>query len=510
MADKARIRIDRDYVIGPIDEKCFSSFVEPLGRCVYHGIYEPGHPEADANGFRQDVLRLTRPLGLTLNRFPGGNYVSTYRWEDSIGPKDKRPRRAEPAWLSIETNQFGVDEFADWSKQNGSGIMMTVNLATRGVLEAMDALEYCNFDSGTAWSDLRAANGHRQPHGIKYWCLSNETDGPWQVGQKTARDYGLLARESAKGMKLIDKSIKTVLAGSSAPSMPTFPQYDAEALEIAYDQVDYLSVHNYLHNAPNDTPDYVAKPIGTDRYLKAAIATLDHVQARVRSNRQIHLSFDEFNTWHGVAGNERFQITPWQEAPKLLEDQYTMEDAVTLGGMLLTVLRHADRVKIACMSELVNCISHIRTENNGAAWVLPPYYTFLTYSRYGRGESLQTVVLESPVYRSASFEGVPLLDAHATRDGDNLTLFAINRSVGSGLPFEADIRGFEDYRIVEHIVLASPDPKDTNTCADPNRVAPRSNGNAAMEDGVVKATLEPLSWNVIRLQSAKPTERKPV
>lgn len=507
MSDTARIRIDRDYVIGQIDEKCFSSFVEPLGRCVTNGLYEPGHPEADANGFRQDVLRLTRPLRLALNRFPGGNYVSTYRWEDSIGPKDRRPRRADPAWLSIETNQFGVDEFADWSKQNGSGIMMTVNLATRGVLEAMDVLEYCNFDAGTAWSDLRAANGHREPHGIRYWCLSNETDGPWQVGQKTARDYGLLAREAAKGMKLLDRSIQTVLAGSSSPSMPSFPSYDAEALEIAYDQVDYLSVHNYLHNAAGDTPDYVAKPIGTDRYLRSAIATLDHVQARTRSKKQVHLSFDEFNTWHGVTGNERFEIEPWQIAPKLLEDQYTMEDAVTLGGMLLAVLRHADRVKVACISELVNCISHIRTENGGAAWVLPPYYTYLTYSLHGRGESLQTLVLESPVYRSASFEGVPLLDAHATRNGGDLTLFAINRSVDGDLPFEADIRGFEDYRVIEHIVLASANAKDTNTRDDPHHVAPRAIGNAKVEDGIVKAVLAPLSWNVIRLRAPQPEGR---
>ena len=181
--EKARVVIDRDLVIAKVDEKVFSSFVEPLGRCIYGGLYEPGHPQADEQGFRQDVLALTKALNLTLNRFPGGNFTSTYRWEDGVGPKELRPRRAEVAWQAIETNEFGLNEFADWSKKNGSDVMMTVNLATRGVLEAMDLVEYCNFKAGTYWSDLRASHGYREPHGYRYWCLTNEIDGVWQVGQ---------------------------------------------------------------------------------------------------------------------------------------------------------------------------------------------------------------------------------------------------------------------------------------------------------------------------------------
>ncbi|OPX42786.1 intracellular exo-alpha-(1-_5)-L-arabinofuranosidase [Ruminiclostridium hungatei] len=500
--DKAKLVLDKDYEISKIDEKVFGSFVEPLGRCVYGGIYEPGHPTADEKGFRRDVLELTRPLNVTLNRFPGGNFVSTYRWEDGIGPKEKRPRRAEVAWQCIETNEFGLNEFADWSKLNGSDVMMTVNLATRGVLEAMDCVEYCNFNEGTYWSDLRISHGYKNPHGYRYWCLTNEIDGVWQVGQKTGTDYGRIAREASKGMKLLDDGIKTVLAGSSSPSQATFPGFDAAALEESYDFIDYLSIHQYIGNSKNDTPNYLAKPITTDAYLKTAASTIDYIKAKTRSSKKVKISFDEFNTWHSIAEEDRFS-KKWRIAPPLLEDIYTTEDALALGGMLLAVLKNADRVEIACVSELVNCISHIRTRNGGGAWVLPPYYTFLLFSKYGRGTSLVTAI-KSPKYDSTDFTDVPYLDAAATiADNGDLTIFAINRSLEETLPLETELRGFSEYKVAEHIVLTSGNPKDTNTEENPNFVTPKSIGDARIDGNKVMANLPKLSWNVIRLQKIK-------
>lgn len=500
--DKAKIILDKDYTIADIDEKVFSSFVEPLGRCIYGGLYQPGHPSADENGFRRDVLKLTKPLNLTLNRFPGGNFISTYRWEDGIGPKEKRPRRVEPAWRSIESNQFGLNEFADWSRLNGSDVMMTVNLATRGVLDAMDCLEYCNFESDTYWSDLRIQHGYLKPHSYKYWCLTNEIDGIWQVGQRSGYDYGKLAREASKGMKLIDPEIKTALAGSSSPNQATYPSFDAAALDESYEFVDYLSIHQYLGNAKNDSPNYLAKPLTTDVFFKTAIATCDYIQAKKRSNKKIHISFDEFNTWHSIAKDHRYD-NPWQVGPPLLEDTYTMEDALALGGMLLAILKNADRVRIACISELVNCISHIRTNNNGGAWVLPAYYTFMHFSLYGRGTALKTLI-DSPKYDSKDFTDVPYLDAIATMsESGNITIFAINRSLNSSLPLEADLRGFAGYRVKKHIVLESENAKDTNTEENPYHVIPHEKGNAVCSDCKVKADLSRLSWNVILLESVE-------
>ena len=496
----ARMIVDRDYIIDRTDEKLFCSFVEPLGRCIYGGLYEPGHPSADENGFRRDVLDLVRPLNLTMNRFPGGNFTSTFRWEDSVGPKEKRPHRAEVAWQCIETNEFGLNEFADWSRLNGSDVMMTVNLATRGVLEAMDCVEYCNLEGGTYWSDLRRSHGYEKPHGYRYWCLSNEIDGPWQVGQTTGRAYGHLAREASKAMKLIDPRIKTVLAGSSSPSMPGFPEFDAEAMDEAYEQVDYLSVHQYISNLKGDTPNFLARSLTTDLFFKQLGAVIGYVKAKKRSAHQLYVSFDEFNTWHTVSGNERMEKPRWGIATPLLEDTYTMEDAVALGAMLIAILRNADIVKIACLSELVNCISHIRTRTGGGCWVLPPYYAFLHYSRYGRGTVLNPVI-DSPRYDCADYTDVPYLDGVAVeRDAGSITLFAINRSLDEALPFEVELRGFErGYAVAECLALSHPDPKATNTEDDPDNVRPHA-GSASFEDGRLHALLDPLSWNVIRLE----------
>jgi len=498
---KARIVLDKDFRIGKVDEKVFSSFVEPLGRCIYGGLYEPGHPEADRRGFRKDVQELIRPLDLTLNRFPGGNFVSTYRWEDGIGPKEQRPRRAEVAWQCIETNEFGLNEFAEWSREMGSDVMMTVNLATRGVLEAMDCVEYCNFAGGTYWSDLRKAHGYAEPHGYKYWCLTNEIDGIWQVGQKTGSDYGKLAREASKGMKLLDGEIRTVLAGSSSPGQDTFPEFDREALEQSYDFVDYLSIHHYLFNKEHDTANYLAKPLKTDKFMKDAAAVCDYVQAKNRSPKKVNISFDEFNTWDTTASKEKF-VRPWEPAKPLLENSYTMEDALVLGGMLLAVLRNADRVEIACLSELVNCISHIRTRNGGGAWVLPPYYVFLHFCQYGRGTALHTAV-DSPLYDSIDFTDVPYLDTAAVvTDKGNVVCFAVNRSQDSSLRMELELRGFQSYTVREHIVLesAAGNLTETNTEEKPNTVVPHRKGNAGMDGDAVFADLPKLSWNVIILE----------
>lgn len=501
---KGRIILDKDFIISKIDEKVFSSFIEPVGRCIYGGIYEPGHPMADSNGFRKDVLEFTKPLNLTLVRFPGGNFVSTYRWEDGIGPKEKRPRRAEVAWQSIETNEFGLNEFVEWSKLNGSGGMMTVNLATRGILEAMDCVEYCNFKEGTYWSDLRISHGYREPHGFRYWCLSNEVDGVWQVGQKTGTEYGRIAREASKAMKLIDGNIKTVLAGSSSPGQDTFPSFDADALEEAYDFIDYLSVHQYLGNKENDTPNYLAKTLKTDKYFKDVIATIDYIKTKKRSNKIVNISFDEFNVWHTIVDTDKQRFSKrWGFSPPLYEDVYTLEDAVVLGGMLLTILRHADRVEIACLSELVNCIAHIRTRNGGGAWVMPPYYTFLLFAKYGRGTSLVTIT-DAPKYDSTDYTDVPYLDAAATLSDDgDITIFAINRSLQEPLLVDVELRGFENYSVKEHIVLEGENAKDTNTEECPDNVVPHSNGNARIDGCKVEALLPKLSWNVIRLEKNK-------
>lgn len=219
---KAKIILDKDFIVGEIDKRIYSSFIEHLGRAVYGGIYEPTHPEADELGFRKDVMEFVKKLDVPMVRYPGGNFVSGFNWEDSVGPRDKRPKRLDLAWFTTETNEVGLHEFAEWSKKAGSEIMYAVNLGSRGPEEARDIVEYANHPSGSKFSDMRIANGQKEPFGIKLWCLGNEMDGPWQMGQKTAQEYGRIANEAAKMMKWVDPSIELVACGSSSSEMPTF------------------------------------------------------------------------------------------------------------------------------------------------------------------------------------------------------------------------------------------------------------------------------------------------
>ena len=500
MSLSASLTLTKARAIGAVDPRLYGSFIEHLGRAVYGGIYEPGHAAADANGFRQDVLDLIRELSVSIVRYPGGNFVSGYNWEDGTGPLEKRPRRLDLAWKSVEPNLFGVDEFARWCKLAGLAPMMAVNLGTRGIEAAGNLVEYCNHPSGTAWSDRRIANGARDPHNIKVWCLGNEMDGPWQIGRKTAEEYGRLACETAKVMKWTDPSIELVACGSSGRSMPTFPAWEATILDHTYEHVDYVSLHTYYGNRDGDTPTFLARSLDMDRFIETVAATCDYVQARKRSKKRLSLSFDEWNVWyHSNAADQA--MDPWQVAPPLLEDIYTFEDALVVGCMLISLLKHADRVKMACLAQLVNVIAPIMTDNGGPAWRQTIYYPFQQTACYGQGVALD-VDVHSPAYDNKEFDQVPYLESVATFDeqSGSLTVFAVNRSLSEPLQIAADIRDFEGYQVVEHLTLTSPDLHAVNTRANPDTVKPSANGSASLDGGQLSATLPAASWNVIRLK----------
>lgn len=496
---KAKIILEKSFQISLIDNRIYGSFIEHLGRAVYGGIYEPGHPSADGDGFRQDVIELVKDLQVPIIRYPGGNMVSAYNWEDGIGPRSHRPRRLELAWRTIETNEMGTNEFMDWSRLVNAEVMMAVNLGTRGIDEARNFLEYCNHPGGTYYSDLRRSHGYQAPHNIKTWCLGNEMDGPWQVGHKTMDEYGRLALETAKAMRQVDPTIELVACGSSNSSMPTFPQWEATVLEHTYEAVDYISLHQYYGNFDQDSSNYLALSLDLDRFIQTIISTSDFVKAKQRSKKTMNLSFDEWNVWfHSHAADRK--IDPWSIAPPQLEDIYNLEDALLIGTMLITFIKHADRVKIGCMAQLVNVIAPIMTENNGRSWKQTIYYPYLHASKYGRGIALNPIVF-SPKYDSKQFTDVPYLETAAVynEETEEVTVFAVNRHLEEALELECDIRSFEGYELIEHIVLENDDLKASNT-ADLERVTPHLNGNARIDSGIVSALLSRASWNVIRLR----------
>ena len=502
MLAQAHIALDPAFRVAPVDPRFYSSFIEHLGRAVYDGIYCPSHPTANAFGFRQDVIDLVRPLHIPMVRYPGGNFVSGFRWEDSVGPVAQRPRRLDRAWRTLETNEVGLQEFGAWCREIGADMMMAVNLGTRGIDAACNLLEYCNHPSGSQYSDLSRSHGVEAPYGIKTWCLGNEMDGPWQIGHKTAEEYGRLACETAPAMRKIDDSIELVATGSSYPEMPTFPTWEATVLDHLYDDVDYLSLHQYLGDTTNDLGDYLAKSLTTEHFIHSVVSTCDYIKAKKRSGKKMMLSFDEWNIWYHSLGKDD-EITKnalWQQAPGLVEDIYTMADAAVFGSMLITLLRHADRIKIACLAQLVNVIAPIMTEpGGGAAWKQTIYWPFAQAAQYGHGTVLLTE-LRCERYDSKTFTDVPYLESVAVYDeaAGALTLFAVNRSQTESLPVSCDLRAFGGGVVLEHSALYADDPNGTN---GPGRegIAPRAVSGTAVTDQTLSAVLPPISWNMIRI-----------
>ena len=507
------VQLRADNVIGTTDQRLFGAFIEHLGRCVHGGIYEPGHPTADKHGFRGDVLALVRELAPTIMRYPGGNFVSGYNWEDGVGPAAQRPRRLDLAWMSTETNQFGTNEFIDWCRAADIEPMLAVNLGTRGGDAARAMVEYCNHPSGTAWSDLRRAHGWEQPHDVKFWCLGNEMDGPWQMEAKTAQEYGRIATEAAKMMKWIDPSIELAACGSSGRSMPTFGAWEDTVLEHSFDHVEFISLHTYLNNYADDTPAFLASPDLMDSFIEEVVAIADAVAARRRSAKRIMLSFDEWNVWYRTRRHRSERVKPgWPVAPDILEEVYTMQDALAFGGACISLLNHADRVKTACLAQLVNVIAPIMTETGGPAWRQTIFWPFAQWSNFGRGNVLRASD-DSPTYRANYYDPrgpqdlwfpvtAPYLKLGAVQqeDGKALTLFAVNRSLDEHMPMEIVANGFGKLRLREARQFHHVDLNAMNTRDNPDRVAPVPLSDVRIEAERIDVTLTPASWTMLRLE----------
>ena len=499
---KATMILDKDYIIGEIDPRMYGSFIEHLGRAVYGGIYEPGHPTADRNGFREDVIRKVRELGVPVVRYPGGNFVSGFNWEDSIGPRDQRPKRLDLAWSTTETNEVGLHEFVEWARKANTEVMYAVNLGTRGPDAARNVVEYANHKGGSYWSDLRIKNGAKKPFDIKLWCLGNEMDGPWQMGMKTAYEYGRTANEAAKMMKWVDPSIEVVACGSSGHEMPTFGSWEYQVLDECYNNVDYVSLHRYYGNPTGDTPGFLARSMDLDDFIKEVVAICDAVGGKKHAKKKLNLSFDEWNVWYhsNQQDQEIVKADKWGRALPLLEDVYNFEDALLAGAILITFLKNADRVKVACLAQLVNVIAPIMTRNGGGVWAQTIFWPMMHASRYGRGTALRPIV-QSPTYDCRDFEKVPLMDGTAVMGKDgSVTIFAVNRDMQDDIQLSVDLRAFSGLKIAEHIVLHHDDVKAVNTEEKPDEVAPKKVRGGKLDGGKLTVKLPALSWNVIRLE----------
>ena len=478
------------YRVGAVERRLFGSFVEHMGRCVYGGIFEPGHPSADERGFRRDVIDLTRELGVTVVRYPGGNFVSGFRWEDSIGPVADRPSRLDLAWKTVESNRFGLHEFLAWVEEVGAEPMMAVNLGSRGVQAAVDLLEYCNYPSGTRLSDSRVANGAPEPFDIRLWCLGNEMDGPWQIGHTSAADYARLASQTARAMKRFDPELGLVACGSSNRQMETFGAWEATVLEEAYECVDYISAHAYYDPQGSDRQTFLCSSVDMELFIAAVTATADHAAASAKSERRIKISFDEWNVWSHSSFDGEDSLT-WADAPQpLIEATYTEDDALVVASLLMTLLNHSDRVGVACQAQLVNVIAPIRTDPSGSAWRQTIFHPFAVIANHSHGDVLDLRVT-SPQIQTSAYGSVDTLMAAATCDdsAETVTLFLANRDANEPVSVVIDLRAFGSPRIAQHLALggtqsANPAPVESNEAIISTTLAPASGQMIEVQLGV--------------------------
>jgi alpha-L-arabinofuranosidase len=481
----ARVLLRRSESRGELDRRVLGSFLEHLGRAIYTGVYEPGSPAADAKGFRTDVAREIKDLGVPIVRYPGGNFVSGYNWLDGVGPKAQRPVVLDRAWNQSETNQFGTNDFIDWCGLVGAEPLLGMNFGTGTVEMAAAYVEYCNVERGTKWSELRRTHGYERPHNVRYWCLGNEMDGPWQIGQLQAREYGRKARDAAKQMRVIDRNLQLIACGSSGTFMPTYLTWDREVLEECYDQVNGISLHAYYGNTKewsgNSTARFLAMNLDMDRHIHEIAAVCDYVQGLQRSSKRLWLSFDEWNVWYR-ARDAKAMDGQRTAAPHLLEEVYNLEDSLLVGGFVNTLLRNSDRVRVACLAQLVNVIAPLVTNETGLLRQTT-YYPYSWALRYARGRVLDLrVEAETYSIKGAGLQpdyardaDVPFVDVAATIDDSagQAAVFMLNRDLERERETVLEFQDVAPARVLACETLTGADLKAVNTFADPRRVVPQ-------------------------------------
>jgi alpha-L-arabinofuranosidase len=499
----ARVYVDTRRTISPIDPNLFGSFLEHLGRAIYEGIYDPKSKLADDNGFRKDVADEIKKLGVPIIRYPGGNFVSGYNWLDGVGPKQDRPVVLDKAWNSLNSNQFGTNEFMTWCKIVGTTPLMGLNLGTGTTEQAAGLVEYCNIEKGTSWSNLRRKHGIAEPYRVQNWCLGNEMDGPWQIGHMTATEYGLKAQDAARQMRYVDSSLKLIACGSSGPFMPTYLEWDREVLEQCYDYVDGLSLHRYFDNADTtggDSSAFLAMNLTMDKQIAETLAVCDMVRGHKHSPKKLWLSFDEWNVWYRERRGDAVDGKK-TEAPHLLEEIYNFEDALLVGGLVNTLIRNSDRVKVACLAQLVNVIAPIMTSSNGL-FRQTIFYPYAWGIQYGRGDALN-VLVESSSYEVKKVKGLdqaPHIDVAGARNSSDgsISLFVLNRDLAKAHDVEVVWEDQAPAKVLNASVLTGDDLKAVNSFQSPQKVAPQAFTKPSLSGSRTKFEVPARSYTVIQ------------
>jgi alpha-N-arabinofuranosidase len=495
-----RVDVDARRTLGGLDRNIFGSFLEHLGRSIYEGVYDPNSKLADGNGFRKDVLNEIRRMQVPIVRYPGGNFVSGYHWLDGVGPKKDRPTVLEKAWNSVETNQFGTNEFLAWCKLAGTTPLMGLNLGTGTPEMAAALVEYLNVDKGTKWSELRRSHEIAEPYGVKNWCLGNEMDGPWQIGHMSAAEYGEKAADAGRQMRYVDANLKLIACGSSGPTRPTYLEWDREVLEQCYEYVDAISLHRYFDNTSEtggNSAYFLALNLSMEKQISEVAAVCDYVQGIKRSPKKLWLSFDEWNVWYRARSGSAVDGNRGQ-APHLLEEIYNLEDALLVGGLINSLLRNSGRVRVGCLAQLVNVIAPIMTNANGL-YRQTIFYPYNWALQYARGAALEVQVEHGPAYDVPGYDRVPYVDVAGTLNADGtVAIFVLNRDLARSHKVEIYWENAAGSRLQAALVLTGNDLKAVNGFDAPSRVAPQDAEKPVTSGGVTRMEVPAQSYSVFQ------------
>ncbi len=500
MSNNISIQLDRK--IAPINRDIFGGFAEHLGRCIYGGIYEPDSPLAGPDGLRKDVLDALRRLNMPVMRYPGGNFVSGYRWRDAVGPKEERKARMELAWHDLEPNTFGTNEFVDFCRKINSEPYMAVNCGDGDMRDARDWLEYCNGTKDTHLVKLRKEHGYEDPHNIKFWSIGNEVDGPWQIGMKTPYEYARAYKEYAKVMKWTDPSIKLFAAAVSlwdknwVERIQLLMEHASDVREDAPNLIDYMAIHWYVGNdtkrgfADNDFASYMAISERFEDHISATEGIIRAMSAALKLEHDIPIAVDEWNVWYRVHNEGK------------LEEIYNLEDALVVAMHFNAFIRHAKTVKMANIAQIVNVIAPIMTSPEGM-YLQPIFYPFEIYSQTC-GDTALDIHWSGDTFSAEgkngtrSLNGIRTLDVSATLDEDKkqLAVYIVNRSENDASDVSINLQDGSFKGSGKQYLVNGANVKITNSFQEPDNVVTKESSITASGSSFV-TSLEPHSFTAL-------------
>ncbi|KAI6355380.1 hypothetical protein MCOR25_008221 [Pyricularia grisea] len=460
------IFVNPAHRIAKIEDNTYGGFTEHMGRCIYGGIYDPGNSLSDQHGFRTDVIEAFKELNCPVVRYPGGNFVATYHWQEGIGPKEKRPKKLELAWKGIEPNEFGTDEFMKWCEIVGTEPYIALNFGTGTLDEAMGWLEYCNSSADSHYANLRRQNGRDKPYNVKYWALGNECYGDWQVAQMNKEDYAKKAWQWAKALKLIDPTIQLILCGENGYS--TWDYYvthecispSFSVLKGSATLIDMHSIHIYTASAEH--LKNATAPRSAERAIEITSSLIDLARIENKVPPSIpkqKICFDEWNVWdpERALGHEG------------AEEKYTLSDALAVAVWLNVFVRQAKHIGMANIAQSVNVISPLMTSKKGI-YKQTTWWPLLLFSKYMRGHTVAVHVQSGeydgptkPVWIRGTIE-TPWLDVSASiNDEGVVSLVVVN--IHEDKSFSTQLNGVKqaDDGDIEVYTVTGPNVNSRNT-----------------------------------------------